>query len=235
MTQAQPSLLDWAAEAKPLRMPDDAVVGDSSALRERAREVVRRVMDVSLASLLLVATSPILCLAIIAIKLTSRGPMLFSQVRAGRGGSPFTMYKLRTMYVGAVDDRELFTNLDDYQGDPVFKIRHDPRITTVGRILRRSSIDELPQLVNVLRGEMTIVGPRPLPMDEVCSGRWGEWLRLSVKPGLTCLWQIAGRNEIPYSEWMQLDGYYVQNRGLGLDLKIILKTIPAVFSGRGAY
>ncbi len=235
MTQAQPSLIDWASQASPLELSLAEGLSESAQVRYQAYEISKRVIDVVLASVLLVLAIPLLLVSMAAVKLTSRGPVLFRQLRAGRGGRPFTMYKLRTMYKGARDDRELFRGLDEFQGAPVFKIRRDPRITRVGRLLRRSSIDELPQLVNVLRGEMTLVGPRPLPLDEIRSAKWGEWLRLSVKPGLTCLWQIAGRSEIPYREWMQLDGYYVQNRGLCLDLKIILKTIPAVLSGRGAY
>ncbi len=234
MTQARTSLLDWASEAPPLEFLPLKARG-TSALRVQAYEAAKRVIDVVLAGLLLVLTAPILLVSIVLVKLSSRGPILFRQLRAGRGGRPFTMYKLRTMYSGASDDKELFRDLNELQNAPVFKIRRDPRITTVGRYLRRSSIDELPQLVNVLRGEMSLVGPRPLPLDEIRSLDWGERLRLSVRPGLTCLWQIAGRSEIPYGEWMQLDGYYVQNRELSLDLKIILKTIPAVLSGRGAY
>ncbi len=233
MTQAQTTLLDWAAQAPPIEL--QVLQGDTAKTRDQAYDVAKRVIDVGLAILLLILTAPILAASVAAIILTSRGPIVFRQRRAGLRGRPFTMYKLRTMYNGAADDKELFRNLDECQNAPVFKIRRDPRITKVGRFLRCSSIDELPQLINVLRGEMSLVGPRPLPLDEIRSDTWSEWLRLSVKPGLTCLWQIAGRNEIPYREWMQLDGYYVQNRSTAFDMKIVLKTVPAVLSGRGAY
>jgi lipopolysaccharide/colanic/teichoic acid biosynthesis glycosyltransferase len=235
MTRAQPSVVDWTPSAPPLQLslPADARVGAN--VRRQAYEGAKRAIDVVLASCLLVLTAPALLISMVVIKLTSRGPVFFRQARAGRGGRPFTMYKLRTMYDGAADDKELLDDLNELQNTPVFKIRRDPRITRFGQILRRTSIDELPQLINVLRGEMSLVGPRPLPLDEIRSAAWGEGLRLQVKPGLTCLWQIAGRTEIPYCEWMQLDGYYVQNRSLSLDLKVILKTIPAVLSGRGAY
>lgn len=235
MTVAQTTLLEWAAQAPPMELTVAVPSRGWAYTAHRLYLVAKRIVDVTLATFLLIAAAPILAVAAIAIKLTSRGPILFRQARAGLHGKPFTMYKLRTMYQGAAEDRNLFKALNELEGAPVFKIRRDPRITRVGRWLRRSSIDELPQLFNVLRGEMSLVGPRPLPLDEIRTENWGEWLRLSVRPGLTCLWQIAGRTEIPYGEWMQLDGYYVQNRSLALDLRIILKTIPAVLSGRGAY
>ncbi len=235
MTVAQTTFLEWAAQAPPMELTVAAPSRGWAYTAHRIYLVAKRIVDVTLATFLLIAAAPILAVAAIAIKLTSRGPILFRQARAGLHGKPFTMYKLRTMYQGAAEDRNLFKALNELEGAPVFKIRRDPRITRVGRWLRRSSIDELPQLFNVLRGEMSLVGPRPLPLDEIRTENWGEWLRLSVRPGLTCLWQIAGRTEIPYGEWMQLDGYYVQNRSLALDLRIILKTIPAVLSGRGAY
>ncbi len=197
--------------------------------------LVQRGMDVGLAVVALVLTAPVLAFAAAAIRMTSRGPLLFRQRRAGLGGRPFTMYKLRTMYVGADDDKELFREFNALPTGPCFKMKDDPRVTRVGRRLRRSSIDELPQLWNVLRGEMSLVGPRPLPLDEVRDDAPEHRIRHSVKPGLTCLWQVSGRTDIPYEEWMALDLWYVRRRSLGLDLRILLKTIPAVLSGRGAY
>jgi len=235
MTQAQTTLVEWAAQAPPARLALTLPPRGVPYVRRQAYLVAKRVMDVILTAFLLVLSAPILLVAAVAIKLTSKGPVLFRQARAGQHGRPFIMYKLRTMYAGAEDERALFEELNELAGSPVFKVRRDPRITWVGRLLRKSSIDELPQFVNVLRGEMSLVGPRPLPLNEVRTQSWGEYLRLSVKPGLTCLWQIAGRTEIPYREWMQLDGYYVQNRSLALDVMILIKTIPAVLSGRGAY
>jgi lipopolysaccharide/colanic/teichoic acid biosynthesis glycosyltransferase len=144
------------------------------------------------------------------------------------------MYKFRSMRNGAADERQLLNGWNDLCEGPCFKLRNDPRLTPVGRFLRQSSIDELPQLFNVLRGEMTLVGPRPLPLDEVCTGTPAERKRLSIKPGLTCLWQISGRCEIPYREWMLLDLYYIEHKSLLLDLEILVKTVPAVLSRRGA-
>lgn len=235
MTQAQPALMNWTARALPFDLSLPARSRGIDRLADQAYRASKRAIDVVLAALLLALTAPVLLVSIAAIKLTTDGPIFFSQRRAGRGGRPFRIYKLRTMRDRAADERVLYRDQNELEGAPVFKIRRDPRITAVGRFLRQSSIDELPQLLNVLRGQMSLVGPRPLPLDEIRSATWGEQLRLSVKPGLTCLWQIAGRTEIPYREWMQLDGYYVQNRSLALDLKIILKTLPAVLSGRGAY
>ncbi len=235
MTQAQASFMEWAARAPSVGLTLSISTKGWAYLVDRVYLAAKRAIDIVLASLMLVMASPVLLVSAALIKLTSRGPILFSQLRAGLHGRPFTMYKLRTMYQGAAADQHHLADQNELEDGPVFKIRRDPRITRVGRWLRRSSIDELPQLINVLRGEMTLVGPRPLPLSEIRTDNWGEWLRLSVKPGLTCLWQIAGRTDIPYNEWMQLDGYYVQNRSLGMDLLIILKTVPAVLSGRGAY
>jgi len=171
----------------------------------------------------------------VAIKLTSRGPVLFRHQRAGMNGRPFTMYKFRSMVDGAHEHHPRRDGLNDMLEGPVFKLHDDPRLTRIGRFLRRTSIDELPQLFNILRGEMALVGPRPLPLEEVMLTTPAERRRIQVVPGLTCLWQISGRCEIPYSEWVQLDLLYIQNRSLLLDLEILLKTVPAVLSCRGAY
>lgn len=194
-----------------------------------------RAIDFVLASLALVLAAPIILLAAIAIKLTSCGPAFFHQKRAGLHQRPFTMYKLRTMYQGADDDKELFRKFNSLPTGPCFKMKNDPRVTTVGRWLRRSSIDELPQFLNVLLGNMSLVGPRPLPLDEVRTDTPEQKLRFTVKPGITCLWQVSGRTEIPYEEWLALDVWYIRNRSLSLDMQILIKTVPAVLSGRGAY
>lgn len=178
---------------------------------------------------------PAVILAAVAIRLTSPGPVFFRQKRAGRNGVPFTMYKLRTMYNGADDDKVLFRSLNSLPTGPCFKMKNDPRVTRIGRWLRRASIDELPQFWNVIRGDMSLVGPRPLPLDEVRVDTPDQRLRLSIKPGITCLWQISGRTEIPYHEWLALDAWYVRNRSALLDLQILIKTVPAVLSARGAY
>ncbi|HUE37524.1 MAG TPA: sugar transferase, partial [Candidatus Acidoferrum sp.] len=169
------------------------------------------------------------------IKLTSRGPVFFKQQRSGQNGRPFTLYKFRTMVTNAEQYRHELEAMNEMSG-PVFKLTKDPRVTSVGKILRKYSLDELPQFWNVLWGEMSLVGPRPLPVDEV--KRFSEVAhrrRLSVKPGLTCLWQIGGRNKISdFKDWIRLDLEYIDNWSLWLDLKILLYTIPAVLRGTGA-
>ena len=194
----------------------------------------KRAMDLVGGLALLLATLPVTAVAAALIKLSSKGPILFRQERIGRGGRPFVMYKLRTMYQGAEDARPVMERLNE-KSKPIFKIRHDPRVTPVGRFLRRSSIDELPQLINVLRGEMSLVGPRPLWVKEADEETGLALLRTAVKPGLTCLWQISGRSELDYRTWVQLDVQYVLHRGLLLDAMILLQTIPVVLSEHGAY
>jgi lipopolysaccharide/colanic/teichoic acid biosynthesis glycosyltransferase len=191
-------------------------------------------MDVVLALALLVLLAPLMLLVAAAVKLTSRGGVIFRQSRAGINGRPFVMYKFRTMHVGAEDARGEILHLNEKDG-PVFKIARDPRLTPVGGLLRRSSLDELPQLINVLRGQMSLVGPRPLWMPEAQRTVGQARLRMAVKPGLTCLWQVSGRSELSYHEWVKLDLHYVRNRGMLLDLAILLQTVPAVISARGAY
>ena len=206
----------------------------AAAPRNWAYQCAKRALDVAVAATLLIALAPLMLLVAAAVKLTSRGGVIFKQTRAGRDGRPFVMYKFRTMHVGAEDARPLVAHLNEKDG-PVFKIARDPRLTPIGRFLRRSSIDELPQLINVLRGEMSLVGPRPLWMPEAQRTVGQARLRMGVKPGLTCLWQVQGRSELSYQEWVKLDLDYVRNRSLLLDLAIMLQTIPAVLSARGAY
>jgi exopolysaccharide biosynthesis polyprenyl glycosylphosphotransferase len=185
--------------------------------------------------LLILTAIPLIPFIALAIKLTSRGPVLFRQQRAGLNGQPFTMFKFRTMVTNAEQLKAEMDALNEMTG-PVFKVTHDPRVTRLGRILRKYSLDELPQLFNVLRGEMSLVGPRPLPVYEVARfDDMSHRRRLSVKPGLTCLWQVRGRNEIlDFREWVRLDLEYIDNWSLWLDLTILLRTIPAVLAGRGA-
>lgn len=195
--------------------------------------IAKRIMDVVLASLMLLVCLPILVVAGLAIALTSRGPVVFRQKRAGLMGRTFTMYKLRTM--NAEQTQDIYYGPPEGRNGPAFKLKNDPRITAVGRILRQTSIDELPQLVNVILGQMTLVGPRPLPLDQVRVDSIEERSRLTVKPGLTGLWQVSGRADVPYESWIEMDLYYVQHQSFRLDMKILLKTIPAVLSCRGAY
>jgi len=195
---------------------------------------VRRILDVVLASIMLLIAGPLFMLpTAILIKLTSPGPVLFRQKRCGLNGRQFVMYKFRSMVDNAEQLRVELEALNEMDG-PVFKSSSDPRITTIGKLIRRRSIDELPQLFNVLRGDMSLVGPRPpLPAEVARYERW-QRRRLSMKPGMTCLWQISGRNEVSFEDWMKLDLTYIDNWSLLLDLKILLKTVPVVLLGRGA-
>ncbi len=195
---------------------------------------VRRILDIVLASIILVVGGALFMLpAAILIKLTSPGPVLFKQKRCGLNGRQFVMYKFRSMVDNADQHRFELEALNEMDG-PVFKSSRDPRITTIGKIIRRFSIDELPQVFNVLRGDMSLVGPRPpLPKEVQRYERW-QRRRLSMKPGMTCLWQISGRNEVSFEDWMKLDLTYIDNWSLLLDLKILLKTVPVVLLGRGA-
>jgi exopolysaccharide biosynthesis polyprenyl glycosylphosphotransferase len=199
------------------------------------QSVIKHVMDFVGAFVLLILLSPLFLLIAVAIKLISPGPVLFQQQRSGQNGAPFTLYKFRTMITNAEQFKHELEAMNEMTG-PVFKVTNDPRVTRIGKWLRRYSFDELPQLYNVLRGEMSLVGPRPLPVDEV--RRFSDLAhrrRLSVKPGLTCLWQISGRNQIvDFKEWVRLDLEYIDNWSLWLDLKILLRTIPAVFAATGA-
>jgi len=184
--------------------------------------------------ILLILISPLFVAAFIAIKLTSPGPIFFKQTRSGLNGRKFTIYKFRSMNVEAEEKLEQLKDYNEMNG-PVFKMKNDPRVTPVGCLLRRTSIDELPQLINVLKGEMSLVGPRPpLPAEIDHYDRW-QRRRLSVKPGLTCLWQISGRNNVDFREWMNLDLLYIDNWSLWLDIRILLKTLLVVVRGSGAY
>jgi exopolysaccharide biosynthesis polyprenyl glycosylphosphotransferase len=195
----------------------------------------KQAIDVIGAFILLILFSPFMLLAAALIKLTSPGPVLFRQQRSGLNGQPFTMMKFRSMTTDAEQRQHELAAFNEMEG-PVFKVTNDPRITPVGRWLRRYSVDEFPQLWNVLRGEMSLVGPRPLPVDE--TRRFHDLAhrrRLSVKPGLTCLWQISGRNEVKdFKDWVRLDLEYIDNWSLWLDLKILLRTVPVVLLGTGA-
>jgi exopolysaccharide biosynthesis polyprenyl glycosylphosphotransferase len=197
--------------------------------------VLKQILDMVGAVLLLLVSLPLLCLAAAVIRLTSPGPILFRQQRCGLNGRPFTMLKFRSMATDAEQRKHELERLNEMQG-PVFKLTNDPRVTPVGRLLRKYSIDEFPQLLNVLRGDMSLVGPRPLPVDEV--RRFEDIAhrrRLSVKPGLTCLWQVRGRNELrDFDEWVRLDLEYIDNWSIWLDLKILLLSIPVVLLGKGA-
>jgi exopolysaccharide biosynthesis polyprenyl glycosylphosphotransferase len=196
--------------------------------------VVKRSFDLLIASLLLVVLSPLLLLIALAVKLTSRGPVLYRSQRAGIGGEPFDCLKFRTMLVGA-DALQADLEIHNEASGALFKIRHDPRRTRVGRLLRRYSLDELPQLVNVLRGQMSLVGPRPLPQRDFERLESWHMKRYLVLPGMTGLWQVSGRAELSFDDLVRLDFLYLERWSVFVDLAILAKTIPAVVHGRGAF
>jgi exopolysaccharide biosynthesis polyprenyl glycosylphosphotransferase len=194
----------------------------------------KRLVDVGISAIVLTLAAPVILFAALLIKLSSPGSVLFKQRRIGLNGRMFTLYKFRTMIEDAHARREEVAHLNEMNG-PAFKAKSDPRVTPVGRWLRRFSLDEIPQLWNVLKGDMSLVGPRPPIPEEVASYHRWHRRRLSMKPGLTCLWQISGRNDIAdFDRWMQLDLQYIDNWSPTLDFKILLRTIPVVLSGRGA-
>jgi exopolysaccharide biosynthesis polyprenyl glycosylphosphotransferase len=207
--------------------------GFSPSLTRQGAFFVKRLMDVVIASVVLVVSSPILLTMAVVIKLTSPGPVIFRQQRAGFHGRPLRMYKFRTMVAGAEQIRDQVIHLNEMNG-PVFKAADDPRLTPVGRFLRRTSLDELPQLVNVLKGEMSLVGPRPLPLYEASRIKGAQRRRLALRPGITGLWQVSGRSMVEFEEWMAMDLRYVDQWSLFLDLIILVKTIPTVLTGKGA-
>ena len=198
------------------------------------RLVVKRAIDVVGALCGIVLLSPVLLTCAAVIRFTSPGPVLFTQFRYGHNRRQFRMYKFRTMVTNAERLQASLESKNEVQG-PVFKIRADPRVTPAGQVMRKLSLDELPQLFNVLRGDMSLVGPRPLPVRDVL--RFNEaWLmrRFSVRPGLTCLWQVNGRSETAFDQWVRLDLDYIDNWSLALDMRILIKTVPVVLSGSGA-
>ncbi len=195
--------------------------------------LVKRSMDLIVSFTLLVLLSPLLLIVAILIKSTSPGPVFFRQERIGMNKRKFKLLKFRSMIVDAEARKHELASLNEQEG-PVFKIKNDPRVTPIGRWIRKTSIDELPQLFNVLKGEMSLVGPRPPLATEVDQYDWIYRRRLSIKPGITCLWQVSGRNNIPFAKWMELDRQYIENWSIWLDLKILLKTIPVVLLGKGA-
>jgi exopolysaccharide biosynthesis polyprenyl glycosylphosphotransferase len=210
-----------------------SVLSFSSTPSDGTALLVKRVMDVVVALGGLVVLSPILALAALAVKLQDGGPVFFVQERSGLYGRPFPMLKFRSMVIDAEAQKAKLEAQNEMSG-PVFKMKADPRITRVGAFLRKSSIDELPQIWNVLRGEMSIVGPRPpLPAEVARYERW-QMRRLSMRPGLTCIWQVSGRNKVDFDNWMRLDLEYIDSWSLFLDIKLILLTFPVVLTGRGA-
>jgi exopolysaccharide biosynthesis polyprenyl glycosylphosphotransferase len=212
---------------------DMPLLGMTRTSTDQGRLAVKRIIDVVGSAIGLLLVAPLMLVVALSIKLDTRGPVLFKQVRAGRHGRKFTMYKFRSMVTDAEALRAKIEHLNEMNG-PVFKIKQDPRITRVGRVIRATSIDELPQLFNILLGDMSLVGPRPPLPSEVAHYQPRQRRRLSVKPGLTGLWQVSGRNQIDFDDWMKLDLDYIDNWSLWLDLQIILRTVPAVLRGTGS-
>ena len=197
-------------------------------------EFFKRSIDVICSIMGLIALSPIFLIVSILIRLESKGEIIFKQKRIGLNGKEFEMYKFRSMVANAEELKEKLAEENEMSG-PMFKMRDDPRITKVGKFIRKTSIDELPQLINVVKGEMSLVGPRPSLPKEVAE--FEEWMneRLLVKPGLTCYWQVSGRNNIDFEDWMKLDIKYVRERNFWLDIKLILKTILVLFGDENAH
>jgi exopolysaccharide biosynthesis polyprenyl glycosylphosphotransferase len=197
-------------------------------------EVLKRALDLLIIALLAIPATVLTAVVAAAIRLDSPGTVFYGSDRVGRNGQLFTMYKFRSMIAGADQKKEELMTLNEADG-PLFKIKADPRLTRVGRVIRRLSLDELPQLYNVLRGEMSLVGPRPPLPEEVAQYKPWHMQRLAVVGGLTGLWQVSGRSDLTFDELCLLDIYYIENWSLGLDLRIILQTVPYVLSAKGAY
>ncbi len=210
------------------------LVGLKEASIPRVGRLLKRVIDVVVAASALTLTAPITLLAALAIRLESPGPILFRQTRVGEHGQPFTIYKFRSMRAGAEEEQAQLRGLNEASG-PLFKIKDDPRTTRLGRFLRRTSLDEIPQFLNVLRGDMSVVGPRPGLPQEVAQYQPWHRQRLEIAPGITGLWQVSGRSEVTFDEMCLLDIYYIENWSVAFDLQIMLRTIPRVIFGNGAY
>ena len=197
--------------------------------------LVKRVFDIVVAAILLVLLFPVFLTVGIAIRLEDPGPILFKQKRVGRWGTLFTMWKFRSMYTDAEERKTEIMAQNEMEGGVTFKMKDDPRVTKVGRIIRKTSIDELPQLWNVVKGDMSLVGPRPPVPQEVDEYSLSDRRRLEVIPGITCIWQVSGRSDIPFDQQVELDVQYIQSQSFWTDIKILLKTVPALLFGTGAY
>lgn len=209
-------------------------IESESSMEFSLYEVIKRLIDVVCSFLGVLVLSPLFIIIAIIIKTTSKGPVFFSQKRVGKNGKEFYMYKFRSMVVNAEELKEKLAAQNEMSG-PMFKMKDDPRVTKVGKFIRKTSIDELPQLWNVLKGDMSLVGPRPSLPKEVA--QFEEWMyrRLEVKPGLTCYWQVSGRNNIDFEEWMKLDIRYVDERSTWIDIKLIFKTVGVLFGDKNAH
>lgn len=234
--------ITWSGETQLTQVPDVGKYrlsrfnrnGSIKSLQAVLYAAVKRFIDITLSLISLAVLLPVFLATALAIKLDSNGPVFYAQFRAGINGRPFRMFKFRSMCADADLKQKELLACNEKDG-PIFKIMDDPRVTRVGRFIRRFSIDELPQFINVLYGHMSLVGPRPPLLSEVEQYQKHHLGRLVVKPGLTCYWQISGRSNISFDEWVRLDLAYINNRTILVDIKILLLTIPAVLSGKGAY
>ena len=201
--------------------------------KKRIYEISKRAIDIIGAGSGLLLLSPVIAIVACAVKFTSKGPVFFSQKRVGKNGELFDMYIFRSMVVNAEELKEKLAHQNEMSG-PMFKMKDDPRVTKVGKFIRKTSLDELPQLWNVLKGDMSLVGPRPSLPKEVAQFEKWMYKRLSVKPGLTCFWQVSGRNNIDFEDWMKLDIKYVDERNIWIDIKLIFKTVLVLFGDKNA-
>lgn len=232
-TPAETAILEPAVSFR-IDSAGPAIELGASVRARRAYEAAKRLLDLSVAIGGIVTTLPLMLVIAVLIRLDSPGPVLIRQSRLGKHTNPFGMLKFRTMYVHDIELPDELIQRNESTG-PLFKMRRDPRITRAGRVLRRTSLDELPQLFNILSGQMSLVGPRP-PLPRELAGFDGvQRLRLRVVPGLTGLWQVSGRSDLPFEEMVRLDLTYIEQRSLWLDLSILVKTVPCVLLGRGAY
>jgi exopolysaccharide biosynthesis polyprenyl glycosylphosphotransferase len=206
---------------------------NTSVRKRYAYRITKRFFDVVLSVIGLIVLSPVFLITAIAIKLEDGGPVFFSQMRSGLNEKPFRMYKFRSMCTDAAEKHKEMLKYNEQDG-PAFKMKNDPRVTKVGRFIRKTSIDELPQLVNIVKGDMSIVGPRPLPVYETEKCNDYQKQRLQVKPGLTCYWQVSGRNNLSFSEWMEMDIKYINEAGMLTDMIVFFRTFKAVITGEGA-
>ena len=204
-------------------------------LTVRCSYALKRLIDIVGSSLAILFLSPLFLVIALLIKLTSKGPIFFTQMRVGKYGRLFRFYKFRSMYVGAEREKQLLLAQNESTDGVIFKMKNDPRVTSIGRFIRKYSIDELPQLFNVFLNDMSLVGPRPPLPEEVAHYTIGDRKRLDVKPGLTCFWQVSGRSAIPFKKQVALDEQYIRSWSLKQDLLILLRTIPAILTGKGAY
>lgn len=204
-------------------------------VHRRANAILKRSLDITAAGLALLGLSPIIISTIIAIRLESPGNVFFKQERIGKNGNPFNMWKFRSMYIDAEERKQALMEQNEMSGGVLFKMKNDPRITRIGKFIRKFSIDELPQLWNVLCGDMSIVGPRPAIRSEVDQYNMLERQRLVAKPGITCIWQVSGRSDIPFEKQVELDRRYISETSMSTDIKLMLLTVPAVITAKGAY